>query len=164
MLVARHINQICELTGLATNEISPVKFGAAVDWSAATGLILAQFSVPQDSYLAVMRVECYTVNLTSGAADYGMYEPPPPGYAYWFAGPDVTTVTGNIVTNYKARSHVLLDSDDLIVAPPGKVLTLVGDFSAPSDGATRSVRTLVYSYLIPPAGAMKLAQMVVLEI
>ena len=96
-------------------------------------------------YLIVLRVECYTVNLTNGAADYGMNEPPPPGKAFWRYTPYGTGVSYDL-TDVNAQSHLLLDVDEFKIFKGGYNISLIGDFLATADGDTRNVRTLVYAY------------------
>jgi hypothetical protein len=128
------------------NQISPVKFGNTVLWSAATEYTLADYQIPREAeYNIVLRVECYTLNLTSGAADYGMSEPPPPGKAFWRYIPYGSGVSYNL-TDITAQSHLLLDVDEFKIFKAGYNLALIGNFNAASDGATRNVRTIVYSY------------------
>lgn len=136
------------------SQIRPVKFGNAVSWSGANTYTLAQYQVPQESSLIVLRTECYTVNLTSGAADYGMFEPPPPGEAWWvYFPPDGSGLNPVNVTSQLMNTHLALDADELLIFSGGNNAALLGAFDAPSDGATRIVRALVYSYLVGPAVA-----------
>lgn len=128
------------------SQIKPVKFGNTVQWAAATTYTLADYQIAREAfYNIVLRVECYTVNYTNAAADYGMFEPPPPGKAFWRYVPYGTGVNYDL-TDTTAQSHLLLDADEFKIFKSGYTLALIGNFNAPTDGATRSVRTLVYSY------------------
>lgn len=128
------------------SQIKPIKFGNVALWTAATTYTLAAYQVPRDGeYNIVMRVECYTVNLTSGATDYGVIQPPPPGNAYWQITP-AGTGNSRIVTDQTMQSHVMLDVDEFKIFSQGEMITLIGDFNVSPDGNTRNVRTLVYSY------------------
>lgn len=165
MLVQQHIKQLIDMAlpyRLAGNEptafdkeyarllsqIQPVKFGNTVQWTAAGIYDLAVYQVPRNAdYLIVMRVECYTVNLTSGATDYGVFQPVPPGKAYWEITPSGTGTT-RIVSDETMQSHVMCDVDEQRFFSAGELATLKGDFLVSPDGQTRNVRSLVYSYLI----------------
>lgn len=153
MLVLEHLKQIVAACDPQTAKeyrelwasIKPVKFGNTVSWSAAAQYALAQYQVPRDVHNLVLRVECYTINFTSGAADYGLYEPPPPGDAFWQYIPYGTGTTYNL-TDPDAPAQLALDADEFLIFRGGYNATLIGDFSVAPDGATRLVRTLVYSY------------------
>lgn len=126
--------------------IKPIKYGNVAFWDAAATYTLAQYQVPRNTGAnIVMRVENYTVNLTSGAADYGTFQPPPPGTAYWQAQAAGSSTT-EILTDPNMQSHVMLDVDDFKIFLPGQNVVLVGDFIASPDGNERNVRTTVYSY------------------
>jgi hypothetical protein len=132
------------------SQIKPVKFGNTVFWLAAGTYDLAQFQIPRNAdYCAVLRVECYTVDLASGASDFGVYEPVPPGKAYWQITP-AGTGTPRIVTDSGQQSHVMCDVDEFRFFPAGETITLTGNFSVSPDGNIRNVRTLVYAYLLGP--------------
>jgi hypothetical protein len=105
----------------------------------------------------VCRVETYTVNWTSGAADFGAFEPPPPGFAHWqYQLP--TGATLQDITWTTAPDQRLLDADEYMFFKGGYDLVLIGSFAASPDGATRDVRTLVYAYNIGPELAMRLGR------
>lgn len=128
------------------SQITPVKFGNTVLWLAAGTYDLAQYQIPRNAeWLVVMRVETYTVNLTSGAGDYGIQEPVPPGAAYWQRTPAGTGST-EILSDETMQSHVMCDVDEHRFFSSGNTITLVGDFLVSPDGDTRNVRTLVYAY------------------
>lgn len=128
------------------NQVKPVKFGNTVLWQAATEYTLADYQIPRDGvYSIVLRVECYTVNWTNGAADFGMSEPPPPGKAFWRYTPYGTGVSYDL-TDVNAQSHLLLDVDEFKIFKGGYNISLIGDFNASADLATRNVRTVVYAY------------------
>ena len=132
--------------GQLWSQIKPVKFGNTVQWHEATTYTLADYQIARESfYNIVLRVECYTVNLTSGAADFGTFEPPPPGKAFWRYVPYGTGVNYDL-TDTTAQSHLLLDADEFKIFKSGYTLALIGNFLVSPDGLTRSVRTLVYSY------------------
>lgn len=165
MLVQQHIKQIIEMAlpqhwifseeaaaaasaeyTRLLSQITPNKFGNTVLWTAAGVYSLASYQIPRNAdYTIVMRVECYTVNLTAGAADYGFQQPPPPGAAYWELTPSGTG-TANIVSDETMQSHVMLDCDEQRFFQAGQTITLKGDFNVSPDGNTRNVRTLVYCY------------------
>ena len=158
MLIQQHIKQLVEMAApyckdresvlRLQSQIQPVKFGNTVQWAAAAEYTLALFQVPRDAvYCVIMRVECYTVNLTSGAADYGTYQPPPPGKAFWRTGQSGSTAQ-YIVSDDQQQSHTMLDCDEMRLFAPGQNIDLVGDFLVSPDGLTRNVRTLVYGYLV----------------
>lgn len=136
------------------SQIRPVKFGNSVSWSAAQIYTLAEFQVPQEASLIVLRTESYTVNLTSGASDYGIFEPPPPGEAWWvYYPPNGSGLNPVNVTSQIMNTHLAMDADELLIFTGGNNAALLGSFDAPSDGATRIVRTLCYAYLVGPAVA-----------
>jgi hypothetical protein len=157
VLIQEHMRQIVKACRPATREewielwsdIQPVKFGATVNWLAAAQYTLALYQVPRERFNIVLRVECYTVNLTSGAADYGSYEPPPPGTAFWEYVP-YGTGTVYVRTDENSPVQLLLDCDEYIIAQGGYNTALIGDFAVSPDGATRAVRTLCYSYNVGP--------------
>lgn len=108
--------------------------------------MLGRYQVPDEAaYNIVMRVETYTVNLTAGAADYGMFEPPPPGFAFWQYTPYGAGSTF-VQTSPTAPVQRLCDADEFLIFKGGYNLELRGDFTASPDAATRNVRTVVYSY------------------
>lgn len=132
------------------NQIKPIKYGNTVQWEAATTYTLADYQIPREaSYHIILRVECYTVNLTSGAGDYGMSEPPPPGKAYYEYIPYGTGIT-YVLTDINSQSHLLLDVDEFKIFKQGYTVALIGDFLVASDAATRAVRTVVYGYDVGP--------------
>src|SRR5262249_39559781 len=133
------------------SEITPVKYGQTVSWLAATQYGLARYQIPPEaSFHVVLRVECYTVNETAGAADFGAFETPPPGSAFWvYTVPGTFTIIQTI-TDANAPVQRLLDADDYLFLKGGFDVFLVGDFVASPDGDTRFVRTLVYGYNIGP--------------
>ena len=135
----------CDLWRTLWADIKPVKFGNTVSWLAATTYTLADYQIPRDTWNVVLRVECYTVDWTNAAADFGLNEPPPPGFAYWQYVPYGTGTTITL-TDLNARVQLLLDADEFLIFRPGYTVALIGDFSASPDDLTREVRTLVYSY------------------
>lgn len=153
MLVFEHIRQIVKLCRPVDREqklalqadIRALKFGDTVSWEEAADYTLAAYQVPRDSFLIVPRVEVYTVNYTAGASDFGLYEPPPPGTAFW----QYTAFSGTtyILTDQTAPVQLLLDSDEFLIFQGGYTATLIGTFAVSPDGDIRSVRTLVYGYL-----------------
>lgn len=155
MLVLEHMRQLVEACNpadrteydLLWSNVKPVKFGNVINWQAANQYTLASYQVPRDTFNVVLRVECYTVNLNSGAADYGMNEPPPPGKAYWqYVPAGGTGLVSYNETSTLMNSHLLLDADELLFFQGGYDCSLIGDFLVSPDGASRNVRTLVYSY------------------
>ena len=159
MLVQEHIRQLIKLANPANEaeyrrfyaEITPVKYGQVVSWSAATQYGLARYQIPPEaSFHVVLRVETYTVNFTAGAADFGAFEPPPPGSAFWIYTVPGTFTTLQEITDQNAPVQRVLDADDYLFLKGGYDVFLVGDFSASPDGDTRLVRTLVYGYNIGP--------------
>ena len=156
MLVLEHMKQLVKACNPQTREewqelwsqIKPVKFGNKVNWLDADQYTLADYQIPLNAYLVVLRVETYTVNQTSGATDYGMYEPPPMNYAFWQYTPYGTGTVSYPLTDSTARSQLALDSDEFLIfsGGDGMNLNLIGDFVASPDGDTRQVRTLVYGY------------------
>lgn len=138
------------------SDIKPIKYGNEVFWQAATTYALAQYQVPDEAaYHVVLRVECYVVNLNAGATDYGQFEPPPPGTAFWQYVPYGAGATYN-VTGAAIPSHKMLDVDEFLFFKGGYVLTLTGNLNATADGATRLLRTVVYGYNIGAMVADKL--------
>lgn len=135
----------CNLHQELLADIKPIKFGNNINWTAAADYALADYQIPRDSFNIVMRVECYTVDWTSGEADFGMSEPPPPGVAWWqYTGYGTSGV--EVITDQNAQVQLLLDSDEFLVFRPGMNAQLIGSFAVSPDGITREVRTLVYSY------------------
>jgi len=126
-------------------DIKPIKFGNNIDWTAAAEYALADYQIPRDTVNIVMRVECYTVNWTNAANDFGMSEPPPPGTAWWQYAAYGTGGTV-ILTDQNAQVQLLLDSDEFLIFRAGYNAQLIGNFAVSPDGQTRQVRTLVYSY------------------
>lgn len=169
MLVQKHIEQLIRLSAphLYTNaptieaadqmskeharllsQIVPVKFGNTARWAAATTYDLASIQIPRNAeWLCLMRVECYTVNLTAGASDYGVYQPVPPGKAYWQETP-AGTGTVRILTDENMQSHVMCDVDEMRFFSAGRTISLIGNFNVSPDGSTRDVRTTCYAYNI----------------
>jgi hypothetical protein len=167
MLVLEHMKQLVKACQPADREewerlwadIKPVKFGTPVSWTNAALYTLAQYQVPdQTSYLIVLRVECYTTNFTSGSADYGNYQPPPPGFAYWSLVPSGSSGGSYPQTDQGAATHLLLDCDEMLFFRGGSQVYLFGNLNASPDGATRIVRTLVYGYVVGPDIAARLGR------
>lgn len=156
MLVLQHKQLLAELAGVSHTQIMPVTFGFKINWSSATTYVLASYQVPDNMYLVVLRVECYVVSLTSGAADYGYFQPPPPGKAYWITASDAGTSQQEVFTNTDAPSHLLLDCDQFFIFPDKRNANLLGNFDATPDGVNRSIRTKVYGYLVDSVVADKL--------
>lgn len=153
----------CKLWFDLLNQIKPIKYGNTVFWAAATQYTLAQYQIPHDAaYHVVMRVECYTVNLTNAAADYGMREPVPPGKAFWEFIPYGTGTTYPL-TDVNAQSHIICDADDYKIFKEGYTLALIGNFLAPSDGASRNVCTTVYGYDVGPQIIERIGGLTVVE-
>lgn len=158
MLVLEHMKQLVKACKPQSREeweelwanVKPAKFGNKVNWLAATTYTLADYQIPRDNYNVVLRVECYVVNQTSGAADFGIYEPPPMDYAYWRYTPYGSGAVSYPLTDQNARSHLALDADDFLIFQGGYNVSLIGNFVASPDGLTRQVRTLVYSYNCGP--------------
>lgn len=155
MLVLEHIRQLVKACNPADRDeyaqlwgnIKPVKFGNVINWNAANQYTLASYQVPRDTFNVVLRVECYTVNLNSGAADYGAFEPPPPGTAYWSYVPaGGTGLVSYNETSTLMNSHLLCDADEFLLFQGGYDIALIGDFLVSPDATIRKVRTLVYSY------------------
>lgn len=158
MLVLEHMKQLvraCNPQSRAEwtelwSQINPVKFGNAVNWTAAADYTLADYQIPRESHLIVLRVECYTVNFTNAAADYGMFEPPPSNYAFWEYTPYGSGSVSDPLSDQSARSHLALDADEFLIFQGGFNASLIGTFVASPDGLTRQVRTLVYGYTCGP--------------
>lgn len=145
------------------NQIKPVKFGNTVQWDAATEYTLAFYQIPRNGvYNVVLRVECYTVNWTSGDPDFGLNEPPPPGKAFWRYTP-YGTGTSYDLTDIQAQSHLLLDVDEFKIFKGGYNISLIGDFNVSPDGQTRDVRTIVYSYNVGAQIVERIGGNVVIE-
>lgn len=160
MLVLEHKRQLVKACQPQSREeweafwadIKPIKYGNSVSWTLASppNYILASYRVPREVYQIPLRVECYTVNFTALAPDFGMFEPPPIGTAFWQTtdlGPGTTIYTQTRTT---APTHLSLDADELLIFHGGVNLQLVGNFAASADGNTRTVRTLVYGYDVGP--------------
>lgn len=166
MLILEHLKQMVDACypendaerRLLWADIKPIKFGNTVSWLAAGEYGLANYQVPDEaSYLIVLRVECYTVNFTSGSADYGIYEPPPPGAALWRYVPYGAGATYN-VTRPSAPIQRLCDADEMLFFKGGYNVFLIGDLLDSPDGDTRSVRTLVYGYNIGASIASRIGR------
>src|SRR5215510_3273831 len=166
MLIQEHIRQIIKLANPDDKEqyrrfyaeISPVKYGSVVLWHDATTYNLAKYQIPREASLhMVARVETYTVNWTAGAADFGAFEPPPPGFAFWQYQLPTGAVLQNLTWVFSPIQR-LLDADEYMFFKGGYDLVLVGSFVVSPDGATRDVRTLVYGYNIGPELAMRLGR------
>lgn len=147
MLILKHLEQIEDLTGIKPHQVKPVKFGLEVGWNLASQYVLAAHFVPDNVALLVLRVECVMINQTVGAADFNIAQPAPSGKAYWTTSPDAAL--GKPVTNANARTHVVLDVDELLIFAGNQWASVVGDFNAPPDADTRQVRTTVYGYYVP---------------
>jgi len=154
MLVLEHLKQLIEACNPANRaewerlwaDIKPVKFGNTIDWTTAQEYVLASYQVPDEAaYNVVLRVECYTVATAIAATDYGMFEPPPPGTAFWRYVPFGTGATYNL-TDTNAPVQRLLDADELLLFKGGYNANLIGNFAANPSADTREVRTLVYGY------------------
>jgi hypothetical protein len=156
MLVLQHRKLLAEQAGVSPAEIQPLKFGFKINWTSAATYVLASCKTPENMYLVVLRVECYVVNLTSGAADYGYFQPPPPGKAYWITANDAGTSGQEVFTNIDAPTHILLDTDQFFLFPSKRNANLLGNLDVSPDGDTRAVRTTVYGYLVDSvvAGAL----------
>jgi len=158
MLVLEHMKQLvkaCNPQSKAEwnelwSQINPVKFGNTVNWAAAANYTLADYQVPRESALIVLRVQCYTVDYTSGATDFGMYQPPPGNYAFWQYTPYGSGSVSDPLTDDLARSHLALDADEFLIFQGGYNAALIGTFVVSPDGLTRQVRTLVYGYTCGP--------------
>lgn len=132
-------------------EIQPVCFGYDINWSAATTYVLASYQVPVNSWMILMRTECFTTNYTSGASDYNVYGPPPTGTAYWIRATSATTTPASYVTQPNLEAFLLLDVDQFLSFQPGQFANLLGVLDAPADGNVRSVRTRCYGYVVGAA-------------
>jgi hypothetical protein len=159
MLVLEHMRQLVESCYPADrterialwSDVKPVKYGTTVQWLASGEYTLAIYQVPDEAaYHVVLRVECYTVDLTSGSTDYGLFEPPPPGQAFWRYVPFGSGATYN-ETDTNAPVQRLLDADEMLFFKGGYNLSLIGNFAVSPDGNTREVRTLVYGYNVGAA-------------
>jgi hypothetical protein len=130
------------------HDIQPVKFGNSVTW-ASTAVTLAHYQVPSDStYMLILRVECYTTTFTPGAAGFGQFSPPPPTSAKWVYT-NVVSFTGNSYPVSPALpGHILLDTDEYLFVKGGDIAALIANPAPNPDGAARTVRTLVYGYLL----------------
>lgn len=158
MLVLEHMKQLVKACNPQSpaewnqlwSQINPVKFGNTVNWLAAQDYTLANYQIPRESTLIVLRVETYTVNYTSGASDFGMYEPPPGDYAFWQYTPYGSGSVSDPLTDQLARSQLALDADEFLIFSGGFNVSLIGSFVVSPDGQTRKVRSLVYGYLCGP--------------
>jgi len=156
MLILEHLKILSQLTELPISGIKPVRFGFKLNWSASATVTLASCLIPDSTALVVLRTECYVVNLTSGAADYGYYQPPPPGTAWWLTANDVNT-SGQNFTDPNAPTHLVCDTDELIFFPSGRYVNLVATLEVSPDGATRAIRTTCYGYYVPAGVVDRLA-------
>jgi hypothetical protein len=153
MLVLKHVNQLAMMSEKALerkvlfSEIQPVTFGYDINWAAGATYVLGSYFVPKNSWLVVLRTECYTVNYTAGSGQLNIYGPPPPGTAYWIRAND-TSNAGTKVTPSSAETHLLLDVDQFLSFQGGRYANLIGVLDASSDSETRSVRTKCYGYLV----------------
>lgn len=129
-------------------EIQPVCFGYDIGWSAGATYVLASYQVPQNSWMILMRTECFTTNYSSGASDYNVYGPPPTGTAYWIRATDSGTTPASFVTPVSLEAFLLLDVDQFIGFQPGQFANLIGVLDVSADGDTRQVRTRCYGYLV----------------
>ncbi len=171
MLVLEHKKQLVEACNPQSQQewrelwadIKPVKFGNAVSWQAAATYVLASYRVPREVYNIPLRVENYTVNFTAMAPDYGMYEPPPPGTAFWQYTDLGAGTSVYQLTRVTAPVQLLLDADELLIFHGGYVAQLLGVFPASPGGDTRTIRTLVYSYDVGPAVVERLGTSQVIE-
>ena len=154
MLVTKHVEQLQKMASKALgrnvlySEIQSVIFGYDIGWSAGTTYTLASYQVPINSWMIVLRTECFTTNYTAGASDYNLYGAPPPGTAYWIRALDSSSTPASYVTPRNSESHLLLDVDQFLSFQPGQFANLIGVLDAPADGDTRQVRTRVYGYLV----------------
>ncbi|MBO0719218.1 MAG: hypothetical protein J2P41_00215 [Blastocatellia bacterium] len=130
------------------HDIQPVKFGNSVTW-ASTPVTLAHYQVPVDSeYMLILRVECYTTTYTPGAAGFGQFSAPPPAEAKWVYT-NVVSFTGNSYPVTPALpGHILLDTDEYLFVKGGDTAALIASPAPNPDAAVRTVRTLVYGYLL----------------
>jgi len=154
MLVTKHVEQLQHMASKALDrrvlysEIQPVSFGYEINWSTSNTYVLASYQVPVNSWMIVLRTECYTTNYTSGASDYNLYGVTPPGTAYWIRATDSSSTAASYVTPRNAEAHLLLDTDQFLGFQPGQFANLVIEADAPVDGNTRQIRTRVFGYLV----------------
>jgi len=145
MLILEHLERLQRLTGVEFKYITPVEFGYAINWTAATVYILASCFIPKQQSLIVLRVEQHINNLTTQK-----YEPPPPGTANWLTSATLTN-TGENETNPDAPVHLVCDVDTMLIFGGNQYASLVGDLNANPDSGTvtRSINTTVYAYFVP---------------
>lgn len=151
MIYLEAAKRIQELTEIPYHKLSSVLFGNDCTWEEEDTYILASFYVPKEQGLFIFRTECYTTNLTSGAADFMQRQVVPPGTAYWATGQDQNTVTGalNEVTDSANVTSVVLDVDNWLLFGSGQYAQLIGVLAATADAAVRQIRTNCYGFLIP---------------
>lgn len=142
------------------HDIKGVKFGNIREFEAVAPAQyeFAAYQIPEDaSYMLIMRVECYTVSFVAAAPDFGLFGPPPSGFAFW----EYTDVSLTFGTEYRITPripiHLLCDTEELLLAKGGNRVSLSAD-GVPNnpDANARFIRTLVYAYLISPLIADKL--------
>lgn len=127
------------------SDIKPVKYGNTATWNSANTYNIAIYQVPRNLSNIVLRVDCYVVNWTAGAADLGQIEPPPEGFAYWEYQRTGST-NAQSVTDIFMQSQVMLNAEEFLVFSGGNDAVLIGNFEAPPDHDDRKIHTVVYSY------------------
>lgn len=158
MLVLEHMRQLVKACRPTDREealelwadIKPIKFGNNLPWSAAGEYNLALYQIPPNVYNIPLRVEFYTTNTTAGAADYGQYQPPPTGTAWWRYLSLAPGFTYDL-TDMNAPVQLALDADEFLIFQGGYNVSLIGDLAASPDADDRELRCLIYSYNCGPA-------------
>lgn len=141
--------------------MTPIKVPGSATWSdaVAAAQTLITYNIPRTPYLLIYRIETYTVNFTSGAADFGNFEPVPDGTSYWQKGPYGATAGG---TNTEALTSVTdtwatCDADEFLIIEGGQNAQLVVTLTAGPTDEEREVRALMYGLLLGSAVIESLA-------
>lgn len=155
MLFIEAMKRVQDLTGISYEYLTPVVFGNAVDWFAATNYVLASQLIQPEVGLLVFRTECYSTNLNAAATDLLQPKAVPPGFAYWKMAPIFSDGSAldveNDLTDQVNRTHIILDCDCFVLSTPGAnaYLNLCGILDSTPDAVTRSVRTTCYGFFMP---------------
>jgi len=132
------------------SEINPVKFGYDIHYTEAAQYTLASQEVPYNMALAVLRVQCYLVDIDNTQTDYQFYRVQPKGLAWWEVANNVGGTTLQQWTNPNAPAFLATDCDELLLFPPGMFanLYLTPAAAAPVLG-TWQIQTTVYGFMVP---------------
>jgi hypothetical protein len=131
------------------HDIKGVKFGNVTELGLAGDFELAAYQIPEAaSYLAIVRVECYTFTFVAAAPGFNQFGPPPPTSAFWeYRAAGVAPGAGRRIVP-SLPIHILCDSEEMLFADGGQRISLSATLAANADANDRFVRTLVYGFML----------------